>query len=120
MFGNQIQESLSFFSVLTAVDDACAQSHKTVGAQGIYTALEQQGIRMREHACDNNAAITKNVREKQPTAKNQVDNWQALKQLQNALRTISEGLMKSLGITWHEELINKTCGGDVNTPPKFH
>ena len=103
------------FSVLTADDDACAQSHKTVGAIGIYTALEQQGVRMRSHALDNNAAIAKNIREEHPTTKNQLDNWHALKQLENTLRTISEGLMKSLGITWHEELINKTCCGDGKT-----
>ena len=108
-------KKFKLFCVLTAVDDACAQCHKTVGAKGIYTALEHQGVRMHEHARDNNAAIAKNVREKQPTAKNQLDNLQALKQLQNALRTISEGLMKSLGIIWHGELINKTCGGDLKT-----
>ena len=70
---------------------------------------------MRGHARDNNAAIAKNVREDHPTNNNQLDNWHALKQLENTLRTISEGLMKSFGITWHEELINKTCGGDVKT-----
>ena len=37
-------------SVVTAVDDACAQRHKTVGTKRIYTALEQQGVRMRKHA----------------------------------------------------------------------
>ena len=95
------------FSVVTAVDDACAQRHKTVGAKRIYTALEQQGVRVREHARDNNAAIAKNVREEHPTTKNQLDNWHAPKQLKNTLRTISEGLKKILGITWHEELINK-------------
>ena len=31
------------FYVVTAVDDACAQRHKTVGAKRIYTTLEQQG-----------------------------------------------------------------------------
>ena len=32
------------FSVVFAVDDACAQRHKTVGAKRIYTALEQKGV----------------------------------------------------------------------------
>ena len=78
-----------------------------MGAKRIYTALEQQGVRIRKHACDNNASITKNVREEHPTTMNQPDNWHALKQLEKTLRTISEGLEKSLGITWHEELIEK-------------
>ena len=78
-----------------------------MGAKRIYTALEQQGVRMRKHARDNNAAIAKNVREEHPTTKNQLDNWHAPKQLENTLRTISEGLKKSLGITWHEQFIDK-------------
>ena len=71
---------------------------------------------MCEHARDTNAAIAKNIREEHPTTKNQLDNWHALNQLENTLRTMSEGLKKSLAITWHEELINKTTSVHYTHP----
>ena len=59
---------------------------------------------------------------------NQLDNLHALKQLEMSLKTISEWPKKSLGITWHEELIEKphpicthvyyalkNCVGDAET-----
>ena len=125
--GNKSKKVVAY-SVVTADDDACAQRHETVGTKRIYTSLEQQGVRIGKHAHDNNASISKYVREEHPTTINQLDNWHALKQLEKSLKTISEGPKKSLGITWHEELIDKphpirthayyalkNCGGDAET-----
>ena len=61
----------------------------------IYTALEQQDVPIGKHAHDNNALISKYVREEHPTTKNQLDNWHAQKQLEMSPKTISEGLRKA-------------------------
>mgnify|MGYP001793045503 CR=1 FL=1 len=39
-------KKFQLFSVLTAVDDACAQRHKTVGPKRIYTAIERVCVSM--------------------------------------------------------------------------
>ena len=93
----------------------------------IYTASEQQDVPIGKHAHDNNASISKYVREEHPTTMNQLDNWHARKQLEMSPKTISEGPKNSLCITWGEELINKhlfrthayhalkNCGFDAET-----
>ena len=67
-------KKVQVFSVVTAVDDVCAQRHETVDVKRIYTALEQQGVRIRKHGRDNNASVAKSVREEHPTTMNQLHN----------------------------------------------
>ena len=50
-----------------------------------HRGMKQQGVCIGKHAHDNNASISKYVREEHPTTINQLDNWHALKQLEKSL-----------------------------------
>ena len=104
--GNKNKKVVAY-DVVTSVDDAYAQRHELLGTKRIYEKLDQQGVVVSIHAHDNNASISKYVREQRPTTINQLDNWHALKQLEKSLKAIADGPKKKLGVTWHGELIDK-------------
>ena len=65
-------KKVQVFSVVTAVDDVCPQRDEIVGGKRIYTALEQQGVRIHKHGHDNNASVAKSIMEEHPTTMNQL------------------------------------------------
>ena len=104
--GNSTQKVVAYH-VVTSEDDPVAQRHELLGTKKIYQELTEKGVSIRRHAHDNNASITKYVREIQTQTENQLDNWHALKQLEKALKAISTGPKKYHRVKWHHELEDK-------------
>jgi len=93
------------YEVVTSQDDPVAQRHERLGTERIYQSL--QGHHIKRHCHDNNASITKYIRENHPNVVNQLDNWHGLKSLEKHLTTISKGTKRLHGSTWHKELDDK-------------
>ena len=104
--GNKTKKVVAFKTV-TSEDDRVAQRHEKLGTVSIYNSLKAQSITIAKHCHDNNASISKYVREEHPETLNQLDNWHGLKQLEKSLQNISKGPKRDHGRTWHNELDDK-------------
>ena len=92
---------------VTSEDDKIAQRHEKLGTASIYSTLGSANVTVRKHCHDNNASISKYVREQQPATKNQLDSWHGLKQLEKSLQHIAKGAKRDHGRTWHSDLEDK-------------
>ena len=58
-------------------DDMCSQQHELIGVKPIYDYLDAHTWGVRKHAHDNNASVTKYIREAQPGRDSSKDTWYA-------------------------------------------
>ena len=123
--GNDTKKVIAYKTV-TSEDDPIAQRHEKLGTASIYSTLGSANVTVQKHCHDNNASISKYVREQQPATKNQLDSWHGLKQLEKSLQHIAKGAKRDHGRTWHSDLDDKPhairvhasyclkhCGGDA-------
>ena len=96
-----------YVSTITKEVDDVAQRHELHGTKEIYRHIADKGLGVAAHCHDNNAVITKYVRESQPATRNQLDNWHALKSFEKAIKGITKGPKKNHGKTWHFQLTDK-------------
>ena len=92
---------------MTKKDDSVAQRHELLGTQRIYNYLQNTQTKINKHCHDNNASITKEVRENRKPVINQLDNWHGLKSLEKQLKKCADGAKKNHGVEWHKELSDK-------------
>ena len=93
--------------VVTTDNDPVAQRHEKLGTQKIYAKLDSAGVNVAMHCHDNNASITKFVRESRPETVNQIDNWHASKSFEKKILDITKGTRKTHGLLWHVQLEDK-------------
>ena len=112
---------------VTKSDDPCTQRHEVIGVQRFYQYFEDQGIPIKCHAHDNNASVSKYLREEQPDTENAKDTWHATKGVSRDAKKICAGPAYQEGKVWHRELADKAaslktglyfcmknCGGDAD------
>lgn len=93
--------------VVTSKDDPYAQRHERLGTERVYDKLTSEGLVVARHCHDNNASVTKYIRENHKTVINQLDNWHGLKSLDKHISKISKGTAKESTKTWHWQLKDK-------------
>ena len=93
--------------VVTSKDDPVAQRHERLGTEKIYKALTESDLSIARHCHDNNASVTKYVREQQKEVCNQLDNWHGLKSLDKHITKIVQGNRRDGEKTWHWQLKDK-------------
>ena len=90
-------------------DDPCSQRHELLGVQRIYNYLDSVDCTVRTHAHDNNASVTKYIREEQPGTESSKDTWHATKGIARDAKKITAGPASQEGKTWHGELSDKAA-----------
>ena len=108
-------------------DEICSQKHELLGTKRIYQYFDEQNVQIEKHEHDNNASVTKFVRDERHPTINSRDTWHATKGLVAKIRKITTGPRNLEGLKWHSELSDKAaamktyifwsmkyCGGDAN------
>lgn len=124
--GNLTHQVLQVETV-TKDDDKVSQRHELLGIKKIYTNFDSQDVPIITHAHDNNASVTKFVREEREPTENAKDTWHVTKTITKEARKVTTGSLANEGKLWHPELSDKAasirthiyysmknCHGDAN------
>lgn len=106
--------------MVTRSKEPVAQKHERLGTETIYQYLQQKGVTVSMHCHDNNASITKYVRENHSHTVNQLDNWHACKSFQKHISSVTQGPRYKHCKTWHFELADKLPGMKVHLQYALH
>lgn len=104
--GNRTKKVLHV-EMVTKDNDPAAQRHEKLGTEAIYNYLQREGVAVSMHCHDNNASITKYVRETHTSTINQLDNWHACKSFERHVSVVTQGPRYKHGVTWHQQLNDK-------------
>ena len=94
---------------VTKADDLCSQRHEMLGVKRIYEHFDSQNISVERHGHDNNASVTKYVREERQPTENAKDTWHVAKGIAREAKKITSGPAKMSGKTWHPQLSDKAA-----------
>jgi hypothetical protein len=72
-------------------DDNISQRHELIGVKRIYEKFDEKVIPVRQHAHDNNASVSKYVREQRRPTHNSKDTWHANKGTTREVKQITSG-----------------------------
>ena len=122
--GSQTHKVLKL-ETITKEDDKVSQQHELVGIKRMYEYFDSESVPIILHAHDNNASVTKFVKEERQPTENAKDTWHVTKSITKEARKITSGSVANSGKTWHPELSDKAgslkthvywamknCGGD--------
>ncbi len=94
---------------ISKLDDVCSQRHEVLGVKRIYAHLDSKNVNVEKHGHDNNASVTKYVKDERRPTSNAKDTWHVTKGIAREAKKITSGPQKMEGKTWHGELSDKAA-----------
>ena len=112
--GNRTHRVLNYQHV-TKKEERSTQKHEMCGVKNMYVEFLNQGVKVRVHAHDRNASVSKYLAQHQPNTTDSYDTWHASKEVKKNVIKVTSGAKRNIDTTWHPQLSDKLSGVKTHT-----